>query len=83
MVVVGRELLNRIQMEYIEMPGLALTSRQAGRLWNLEPSLCEHLLAILVEQRFLARSKEGMYLRRSAGRCGVTGKPSQQELTST
>ena len=36
--VVNRDLLARIQMEYLEMPGLHLTSQQARRLWNLDQS---------------------------------------------
>jgi hypothetical protein len=34
-------LLLRIRSEYEDMPGLCLTLRQAARLWNLEPAVCE------------------------------------------
>ncbi len=59
------EILFRIQMEYVEMPGLKLTTQQARRLWNLPVDLCETALAKLVEQGFLARTGAGSYIRRS------------------
>src|SRR5262245_44216935 len=57
-------LLERIRMEYIEMPDLRLTERQARRLWNLDAAVCETLLAALVGEGFLARTADGMFLRR-------------------
>jgi hypothetical protein len=64
---VDRHLLMRIRMEYVEMPGLRLTSRQASRLWNLDQPACEAMLATLVEELFLSRTKDGSYLRRDTG----------------
>jgi hypothetical protein len=64
---VDRHLLMRIRMEYIEMPGLRLTSRQASRLWNLDQAACEAILATLVEELFLSRTRDGSYLRRDTG----------------
>lgn len=61
------ELLTRIRMEYIEMPDLRLTLRQARRLWNLEPELCDELLSVLVHEGFLARSHDGSFLKRTSG----------------
>jgi hypothetical protein len=46
----------RIQAEYGEMPGLRLTLSQASRLFNLERTLCERVLAALVDQRVLSQS---------------------------
>ena len=66
--VVDGHLLMRIRMEYVEMPGLQLTGRQARRLWNLDQSTCEDILAALVEERFLTLTAGGMYLRCGAGR---------------
>jgi hypothetical protein len=65
---VERQLLMRIRMEYVEMPGLRLTSRQAGRLWNLDQAMCEEILATLVQELFLSRTSDGAYLRRDSGR---------------
>ena len=64
---VDRHLLMRIRMEYVEMPGLRLTSRQASRLWNLDQAACEAILATLVEELFLSRTRDGSYLRRDTG----------------
>ena len=64
---VDRHLLTRIRMEYVEMPGLRLTSRQASRLWNLDQAACEAILATLVEELFLSRTRDGSYLRRDTG----------------
>ena len=52
-----QELLQRIRMEYLEMPDLRLTPRQARRLWNLEPALSEELMAVLVREGFLVRAR--------------------------
>jgi hypothetical protein len=60
------EFLNRIRMEYSEMPDLCLTLWQARRLWNLEPKLCDDLLSVLVDEGFLVRTTEGLFLRRNA-----------------
>jgi len=56
--------LTRIQGEFLEMPGLRLTVRQAQRLWNLDQVVCESLLAALVDVRFLSESG-GVFLQRT------------------
>ncbi len=58
-----RELLQRVRGEYLEMPGLRLTAEQARRLWALDQRTCHTLLDMLVEARFLARSRDGKYFR--------------------
>jgi hypothetical protein len=64
-MVAGRgELLERIRMEYLEMPDLCLRRWQATRLWNLEPTICDDLLAVLVGEGFLVKTREGLFLRR-------------------
>lgn len=69
------QMLRRIQGEFLEMPGLRLTCRQAQRLWNLDELVCESLLAALVDVRFLVQTADGVFtqstdtlarLRRSA-----------------
>lgn len=57
-------VLNRIRMDYLEMPDLKLTFWQARRLWNLDEAMCETALDVLVSNRFLWRSRDGAYLRR-------------------
>ena len=63
-----RELVDRIRMDYVEMPGLALTGPQARRLWNLDGGLCDAVLVMLVRERFLARQRSGAYIRATAPR---------------
>ena len=47
-------ILQRICGEYLEMPGLQLTLKQAQRLWGLDEETCARSLAFLVENGFLA-----------------------------
>lgn len=63
MTMVTADLLNRVKGEYVEMPGLALTIPQASRLWNLDSAVSQALLTMLVRERFLARTKAGVFLR--------------------
>ncbi len=57
------DVLQRIQGEYLEMPGLRLTTAQAQRLWGLERDVCETLLAALVDNKFLCRTRDGAFVR--------------------
>jgi hypothetical protein len=59
------EILERIQGEYLELPGLRLTPAQAQRLWQLDKGLCDALLAALVDARFLSRASDGSFVRNS------------------
>ena len=63
-----RELLQRIEGEYREMPGLSLTVSQAQRLWGLDSSTCAFALTTLVERRVLKHTTRGTYLRGFSGR---------------
>jgi hypothetical protein len=56
------QLIDRVRDEYEEMPCLCLTLPQAQRLWGLEQSHCEAVLAALVQGRFLRATPRG-YLR--------------------
>ena len=65
------DALLRIQTEYIEMPDLKLTGRQAQRLWNLSSEVWESALAVLIGSRFLAQTRDGAYVRQSALRARI------------
>jgi hypothetical protein len=54
-------LVNRIKAEYLELPGLQLTSWQAQRLWGLDQVQCDAILEVLVETAFLRKTKNGAY----------------------
>jgi hypothetical protein len=64
-VTVSTSLVQRVRGEYMEMPGLCLTLAQAQRLWGLEPHLCDALLQALVDDRFLGRTDDGMFVLRA------------------
>lgn len=57
------DALRRVQGEYIEMPGLRLTSAQAQRLWGLDRTACDALLGALVDAKFLFRTRDGAFVR--------------------
>ena len=59
---VGDGVLTRIRGEYREMPGLKLTMVQARRLWDLDASTCDTLLATLVQSGFLRRTADGGFI---------------------
>jgi hypothetical protein len=65
--VVDDALLQRVYGEFLEMPGLRLTCRQAQRFWGLEESACLQLLEFLVDANFLCRPGHGMYTRVTDG----------------
>ena len=62
------EVLQRIQGEYVEMPGLRLTAAQAQRLWGLERDVCNALLGALVDAKFLAQTRDGAFVRLDGAR---------------
>jgi hypothetical protein len=57
------DVLRRVRGEYIEMPGLRLTSAQAQRLWGLDRASCDALLGALVESKFLFQTRDGAFMR--------------------
>ena len=58
-------LLHRVRSEFLEMPGLRLTSTQAARLWAIDRQTSERILDSLTMAGFLFRNREGAYLRAS------------------
>jgi hypothetical protein len=58
-----QEVVRRIRGEFLEMPGLRLTAEQAQRLWRLDSTACEAVLGALVDARFLARTRDGAFIR--------------------
>jgi hypothetical protein len=61
--VVPTEVLQRVRAEFLEMPGLRLTRAQARRLWALDETLCDAILAALVDARFLVHSGNVAFMR--------------------
>ena len=58
-----QEVVRRIRGEFLEMPGLRLTAEQAQRLWRLDQTSCNAVLGALVDARFLARTRDGAFVR--------------------
>ena len=58
-----QRLSRRILDEYLEMPGLRLTVRQAQQLFGLDEAECVAVLEMLVDGRALVRHSDGTYTR--------------------
>jgi hypothetical protein len=58
-----QELLERIQGEYLQLPGLRLTPVEARQLWSLDRTMCEALFGALVDARFLGRAADGCFVK--------------------
>jgi sulfite reductase beta subunit-like hemoprotein len=64
--VLSEATLRRIRAEFLEMPGLKLTTRQAQQLWGIDRATCEALIEELTACRFLARTRDGAVIRAAA-----------------
>ena len=58
-----REWTQIIRGEFLEIPGLRLTSEQVQRLWGLHRDVCAAVLEDLLHQRFLQLTADGHYVR--------------------
>jgi hypothetical protein len=58
-----RELAERVQAEYLEMPGLSVTLPQAQRLLGIDAQTCAVVMKTLLARGFLRQTKQGMYVR--------------------
>jgi hypothetical protein len=52
----------RIQIEFIEMPGLKLKRDQIQRLCGVPADVCDEALAALVQSGFLRQKPDGAFL---------------------
>jgi hypothetical protein len=71
-----RNALLRIQTEYVEMPDLKLTARQAQRLWSLSHEVWEAAVAVLLGKQFLVQTRDGAYVRYGSMRVSAVGMES-------
>lgn len=58
-----RQIVERMEAEFREMPGMRLTVPQAQRLWGLDRATCRVALDALAGRGFLKRASNGTYLR--------------------
>ena len=68
-------LAQRIRAEFLEMPGLKLTVRQAARVFGADPTRVEQFLEDLRAERFLVRDTAGTFRR-------CTGLDERRPVTS-
>jgi len=57
------DYVRMIRAEYLEMPGLSLTTRQCERLWHLDAETCTKVFDRLVDDHFLRRTDDDMYIK--------------------
>jgi hypothetical protein len=63
-----QRLLERIGAEYLEMPGMKLTTQQVQRLCGIEEPMCTVVLDSLVRAKFLCLNADGTYVRVTEGK---------------
>jgi hypothetical protein len=73
-------MLKRIRAEYLEMPGLRLTLEQARRLCGVERALCQRVLDLLVDEKFLCVKSDGVYARVADGADHLYPQPAKADL---
>lgn len=56
-------LMQRVETEYAEMPGLSLTLPQAQRLWSVDRETCEEIFNRLVGRGVLRKTASGRFVR--------------------
>lgn len=49
----------RVLSEFVEMPGMALTAKQASRLFGLDQEFCRVVLDALVDAAYLRQRTDG------------------------
>jgi hypothetical protein len=60
-------LVDLIQAEYREMPGLSLTKPQIQRLWSLDSATCASAVEALVSAHVLKRTIRDAYVLAETG----------------
>jgi hypothetical protein len=61
--VAMRRLIQQVQAEYAEMPGLSVTLPQAQRLWATDRATCEEVFSRLISSGVLRRTSKGRFIR--------------------
>jgi hypothetical protein len=58
-----RSLMERVQAEYTEMPGLSVTLPQAQRLWAVDQRTCTEAFSRLLKSGALRMTTKGRFVR--------------------
>jgi hypothetical protein len=61
-VKMRKALLSKLQSEIQHVPGLALTSDQASRLFGIPPDVCRRLLANLAQESAIHVRPDGRFV---------------------
>ena len=59
----AHDLVERVRAEYLEMPGMRLTLEQVQRLCGVERTMCQMVLDLLADEKFLCVKSDGHYAR--------------------
>jgi hypothetical protein len=65
---IDERVARRLRAEFLEMPGLCLTTAQVQRLCGLDARTCEALLGSFVDSGFLRRTDRGLFVLCVPGR---------------
>jgi DNA-binding GntR family transcriptional regulator len=60
------EAVERLNVVFAEVPGTQLSLVDASRLAGLERAVCREVLDALTDSRFLARGRNGLFVRRTS-----------------
>ena len=60
-------VVQRIEAEYREMPGLSVTEAQARRLWGIDEATCRRALGTLLRRGILRRTRRQSWVRTESG----------------
>jgi hypothetical protein len=61
--IMSDDILDVIEAEYAEMPGMRLTEAQFRRLWDLTPEECHDITTTLMARGILTNDTAGRYCR--------------------
>jgi hypothetical protein len=64
------DVLSGLRAEFLEMPGLRLNPEQVQRLCHVESTICQMMLDVLVDEKFLCVKLDGRYAHITTGRAG-------------
>jgi hypothetical protein len=59
----GRDAVDRVRGEFVEMRGFSPTLAQAARLFHMPADECERVLALLLREGFIRKTPDGRFRR--------------------
>ena len=74
--------VDRVQTEFVDLPGLELTMAQAVRLWHLGADDCRYVIDALVDAGFLAWTPQRTIVRIDRDRRGTASESSHVRVRS-